>query len=153
MLLQVIKKNEIFFIFKNFDFLWYFWHKRLIKILMPKVPQKVKILEKNCYFKIKKKHYIFINVDCWRSTSTPLHFSWSTSTRLHFSWLTSTRLNFLGPSTVDAHWRPFYSPFHHALLFPLFSNNNKHIIKRSMFCKLGRLNWPSSKHEKISLLS
>ena len=57
MLLLVIKKKDFFF--QNFDFLWYFWHKSLIKILMPNAPQKVKILEnkKKLLFKIKKKTF------------------------------------------------------------------------------------------------
>ena len=43
-----------FFLFQDFDFLRYFWHKNPNQALMPKVPKKVKILtnKKNHYFRI-----------------------------------------------------------------------------------------------------
>ena len=44
--LNIIK----YFFFPDFYLFRYFWHKSLIKVLMPKIPQKVKILEKKIIF-------------------------------------------------------------------------------------------------------
>ena len=82
--------------------------------------------------------FYLINFVHWRSTLTPQLFSrstltillfsiWSTSTTAFFYWLISTILLFSTWSTVDARRQPFYSPFHHALIFPQ-PNQNKNSI-------------------------
>ena len=105
-------------VFLNSEFFFFF-----TKILVLKV-----LLANFIFFRIQKYIFYFVNVDCRRSTSMTLHFSWSMSTRLHFSNLLTVD-NVDACQHVDVCQRPFYRPFHHArVLHVLWYNFKRHVL-------------------------
>ena len=86
------------FFFQNLDFFRYFWHKSLIKVLLPKVPQKVQILE-------NKKNFIFSE---FKNTTFLFYKCWPLMVDVDQTAIFQP---------VDVGRRPFYSPFHHPHLW------------------------------------